>query len=300
MKAQTVFCCAPPQLNSILNRNDCSNCVTMVQLTLLLLSTTLLFLTEAHDAIGSRPVNIDIEWVLQGQDMSFSGFFIEFLGISSAMVTKFPQIRFTKSLFLPNESSYDPTYSYDATLLKQLFPRERKNLQTLLSTTATAATSHNADSLVFDDRFIEIPDEICKQENIEEVIASEETRVSGGGVAYTYSDLSKSLVSGVSSNEECCLQCLKSPLCLAWTYLQSNLSGHDTVLPGDANECRLKGRKVKVTAAAKKAEADEATGSSRHHTRLGLSEDRSSFASIIKKRVAIPPPRVLIFHGSVL
>jgi hypothetical protein len=47
----------------------------------------------------NRPLHMDIEWVMQGFEFSFTGFMTEFLGISSALVHMTPSLRLTQSSF---------------------------------------------------------------------------------------------------------------------------------------------------------------------------------------------------------
>lgn len=266
---------------------------------IILLTTVIPFLSAAADSIGSRPVNVDIEWVLQGKEIQFSGFFVEVMGISSALVTKFPQMRLTKSLFLSNESPSDPALTSNATLLKQLFHQEAVNLQALVSTTAASTIEHGADPLVFDDRPIQIPDDICKESNIEEhtsTQAAEHTSTTSLSSTtppstverYTYADLAKPLVTGVVSKEKCCLQCLHEPLCLAWAFSQSG-----------RQECRLKGRRMKLKQ-PQQLMTTAHTGDSHISSPKedAMADDAIVFTSVVRQRAAIPAPRVLIFHGT--
>ena len=45
------------------------------------------------------PLHMDVEWILQGKNFGFSGFFVEFLGISRAIRTFLPHLRLAQSFF---------------------------------------------------------------------------------------------------------------------------------------------------------------------------------------------------------
>lgn len=47
----------------------------------------------------SSPLHMDVEWILQGKSFGFSGFFVEFLGISRAIQTFLPHLRLAQSFF---------------------------------------------------------------------------------------------------------------------------------------------------------------------------------------------------------
>ena len=61
-----------------------------------LLSVAVLALARG-DTSNFQPLYMDIEWVLQAKSLGFTGFFCEFLGLSSGLREIFPQMRFTKS-----------------------------------------------------------------------------------------------------------------------------------------------------------------------------------------------------------
>lgn len=228
-------------------------------------SILLCHIVEAYDAIGTKAINVDIEWVLQGKDIQFSGFFVEVLGISSELVTKFPHMRLTKSIFLGHNESISDPVEVSETLMNQLFPKEIDNIKKLLSTTVNNTTK-KLDPLLFNDRVVDLPDDMCEN-NIEEY--QNEIHVVGNqNFTFKFDSMSKSVVEGVTSKQVCCGYCRDEPLCLAWSMTK------------DA-ECVMKSRKIKT-----KVLAESVSGPKPH-----------IFTSVIKERTLIPPPRVIILHG---
>ena len=203
----------------------------------------------------------DIEWVLQGRELGFSGFFTELLGISSQLVKKFPQMRLTKSIFWSNESITEPSVAHDDNLFNMLFPKEAKNMQKLLSIETTM--NHTAESLVFDEQSIYLSNDMCDEVNIRDY--SSKTLEN----EYIYNHLSKSKVLGITSKEECCRKCLQMPLCLSWTFSPDKSERTQNF------ECRLNSRKMKAMSSPV-ASKDKQLG------------ERTSFSSIIEKRTIVP------------
>mmetsp|Transcript_19482 Transcript_19482/g.36303 ORF Transcript_19482/g.36303 Transcript_19482/m.36303 type:complete len:640 (+) Transcript_19482:150-2069(+) len=251
---------------------------------LIVLFTVVIFTTpiEAYDSIGSKTVNVDIEWVLQGDDITFSGFFVEVLGISSALVSKFPHMRLTKSLYRYKESTLDPT-NVSLEIKNQLFPREIENIETLLSTTITK--NQEVDPLLFNDNVIKLDDALCDEENIIEYNSSHSA--SGQKFAYEYDSMSKHVVKGVQSRQDCCRRCIAEPLCMAWEV--------DMASTTDI-QCSLKSRMVKKI----KNQIGE-TPEPESDSDSELKSDppaASTLTSVFKKRTQISPPRIIIMHGT--
>ena len=74
-------------------------------------------------------LNVEVEWVIQGREMSFSGFMVEFLGYTGAFMRELPQLHLTKGLY---------TYSFDEppfkeSFLAELYPEEADRLQHFVS-----------------------------------------------------------------------------------------------------------------------------------------------------------------------
>ena len=77
---------------------------------------------------------MNIEWVLQGYSLGFTGFFIEYLGLSSAIVELLPYSTLQKSSY--RKAFNESYFSMDYDVFKQeLFPKEAKNIEYLISKT---------------------------------------------------------------------------------------------------------------------------------------------------------------------
>lgn len=88
-----------------------------------------------HDDTNSncnRSLPMNVEWVLQGFSLGFTGFFVEYLGLSSSIVQLLPHSTLQKSSYRKtfNESYFTTEYS---TFSKELFPKEAKNIEYLIS-----------------------------------------------------------------------------------------------------------------------------------------------------------------------
>jgi hypothetical protein len=75
---------------------------------------------------------MNVEWVLQGFSLGFTGFFVEYLGLSSGIVQLLPYSTLQKSSYRKafNESYFTTEYSIFS---KELFPNEAKNIEYLIS-----------------------------------------------------------------------------------------------------------------------------------------------------------------------
>jgi hypothetical protein len=60
---------------------------------------TLVFAVLLHTVQCSKPLNMEVEWCLQGNTASFTGFFTEVLGLSSGLRDILPKSRLVKSTF---------------------------------------------------------------------------------------------------------------------------------------------------------------------------------------------------------
>ena len=153
-----------------------------------------LFFKSITTSSETQSLLIDVEWVIQGRKLGFDGFFMEFLGISSALKTLLPQLRLTKSTY--SENMDEVPYENGPTFLKQMFPEERDSLLQLIQKNQTVSIEHNDDDLSY----------MCnpsQQENNKE---------------YYGGDISRPIVSSTSSPSQCCMSCINVPFCIAWTY----------------------------------------------------------------------------------
>lgn len=171
---------------------------------------------------AEQPFEIEVQWVLQGREFSFTGFFLEFLGVSSAFRTKLPQMRLIQSSYsyFYNESALD-----NQQLLDQLFEKEVNSLKWLYG------TEYNTDLLVSSGESSVMgdinPSGDC-------------TSVTDGVVdpaTEPMTDLGRSGIPSAASAAACCLACKSTPLCIGWTLAIASAS--------TASRCQLKGSLLK-------------------------------------------------------
>lgn len=73
----------------------------------------------------SLPLNMEVEWCLQGNTASFTGFFTEILGYSSGLREMLPKSRLVKSLF--GTSLEEPVIRQDAEMYHEIFEKVHVN-----------------------------------------------------------------------------------------------------------------------------------------------------------------------------
>ena len=96
---------------------------------------------------ASLPLNMDIDWVIQGASISFTGFFCEFLGFSSAFRTLLPQLRVWKGRYkhsmlepmilgdrratMDTDTELNGWIKVDRMMDRELFDKEARNVKWL-------------------------------------------------------------------------------------------------------------------------------------------------------------------------
>ena len=190
---------------------------------------------------ASLPLNMDIDWVIQGASISFTGFFCEFLGFSSAFRTLLPQLRVWKGRYkhsmlepmilgdrratMDTDTELNGWIKVDRMMDRELFDKEAKNVkwlaepsqpsvdemvntfkQSLVRSRFAPSFSLNTSNSDKDGRMM-LPKE-CMSFSIIET----DTRYIGGTLARSYAPHAH------NSAGDCCIQCYYNPLCLSWTY----------------------------------------------------------------------------------
>lgn len=223
---------------------------------------------EKFGQVGSA-LNIDLEWVMQGYQIGFQGFFVELLGFSESLVRFLPQARLVKSSF--RKSFTEPPFPSEKFLTQELFAEEEASVRRLAS---SEQSKHSQ------------PFPTCL--GAKQIDAIE---CSGSGMIekdYVYYDgeLSKHVAPNVSSALECCNACISNALCLSWSFAENfcSLKGKMDLaggpFPGGAS-----GRMITRVATTSVA-ADGTTNAS-----------AAPAASVLVKRRA-PVPRVVVYHGT--
>lgn len=186
--------------NSIIS-HQAINCTMNV-----LLISSALYIVVAANSADSKPLNVDVEWIFQGNEFGFQGFFVEYLGISSAMRSLLPLSRITPSNFKRSfeESGFSNKEKF---FDEDLFTEESNHLKWLI------------DKAVIDKDDIPgilnpvslyspplTPDSCVSRAHFEE------------DYVYFGNNLAKFRSSSASSDVDCCVACTQNPLCTAWTY----------------------------------------------------------------------------------
>lgn len=230
-----------------------------MMLPLLSTFTTLFFLNTAAMS------TIDIHWVIQGRDIEFQGFFVEFLGFASALRHRFPLLSLSKSFFynsLEEDLSVDKVKFFDADLL----PTEREIIHSLVD--------WNLSSPITND--IILPTSWSTSAHVNDAVIDSSsvclTPIVQSGVTASGKELSKYLLTFNQSIDDnhnitslCCQACSSHPYCLSW------------ILDVLTKTCRL--------------HRD-------HYSDKELKPDPNSFYGTISKQLRSLKPRALILHGT--
>jgi glycosyltransferase involved in cell wall biosynthesis len=240
-----------------------------------------------------KPLGMDVEWLLQGNTIGFTGFFCEFLGLTSGLNRIFPDLRVGKSSFIqtlnePHFGGKEPTLNAIKTLFdEQLFPEESKNLLELSypSQTKNFAKDSSGDS----------SSSISERQKCLNTSSLVEHGVTylGGGLAKHY------VPSAYKSAEDCCQACAAHPLCVGWSFGPEFIGTFVSTI-GPASEklvkCSLKGTFPKDDDKPKYAINGAKFVSNRPNPIVKkLTPEITSGIMQPFKRV---PPRALIFHGT--
>jgi glycosyltransferase involved in cell wall biosynthesis len=232
--------------------------------------------------VNPLPLLIDVEWVLQGFEINFSGFTVEALGYLAGLNDVFPGFRITQSSFrqtfsdLPHPDMnlfVSKMFSKEANLMNWAFGR-----QVAMIDNNTIFPTFSYSSL----NKVNATDNICQQlhNNIHEaeIISSNDnvikTSIDYGihrNTALIGGNLGKSYVPFATSAYDCCQACYNYPLCVAWTY--NATINYDHYNDGTSG-CQLKGI-------------------------LKLIKNVTSDAQSISGNIGrVSVPKVTIFHGT--
>lgn len=188
------------------------------------------------------PYEIEVQWVLQGREFQFTGFFIEFLGISSALHRKLPQMRLTQSSF---SYHYNESALHDQKFFDKLFEKESRNLQILYGKRYNGTAQLQAPV-----------SEIGEFQISASCLAAAEGVLDPDTTAMT--DMWRPEVEA-SSVAACCQACSSTPLCIGWSM--TSFSDLDRL------HCLLKGSLLKqasdhdLAAMRESPRTDHASGS---------------------------------------
>lgn len=210
-------------------------------------------------AHASPPLLMQVEWVLQGYDFSFTGFMCEFLGIARALRDELPMIILQRSSFRTGISKEHGS-ELMPNFTKDLFPAEEESLRYLTQRNISQLPSLR--SAVPRSRFM--PEVTATMSTCSEEMIQRDTYYQGG-------DMTRYQINSVTA-ESCCVSCLEHPLCLVWSY--------DSL----KTECHLKSSMpVNIIQGT-------STGFSSGAIRGATSTQQSA--------LRVPSPRAIIFHGT--
>ena len=197
------------------------------------------------------PLLVDVEWVLQGYEINFSGFLVETLGYLQGMKETFPGFRITQSSF--KQTLSDLPHPEMDLFVQKMFTKEgslmdwafSRNVSTITETTSVPAFAydivntvdttkenicHNiTDSNIYEAEVVSSSDNVI-QKSFDHGI-HRNTAIIGG-------NLGKSYVPSALSAYDCCQACYNYPLCVAWTFNSTLTSDYYN---DGISGCQLKG-----------------------------------------------------------
>lgn len=202
---------------------------------------------------------MDVTWVLQGRDIQFQGFFVEFLGFAKQFMTKFPLASLEKSSFYTSMRE-DPFQNRRKFLSEDLFEHERHVMDRLLDPGVPSGLIMGPSS-----------------KHLREALNSVESQC-GDSSRWNRDDvnaleLSKYVARSVSSSQECCNSCYAHPGCLSWTFSSESLM------------CNLHRQTRNIQSKASPTVSDELD-----------SDGMNKIHGEINGRA--PKPRAIILHGT--
>lgn len=197
----------------------------------------------------STPLLIDVEWVLQGYEINFSGFMVETLGYLQGMKEVFPGFRVTQSSF--KQTLSDLPHPHMDLFVQKMFSKEgnlmdwaySRNVSTITETTSVPIFSYDTEKTVDTDENMchSLDSKIYEAEVVSSGDYAIEKSFNHGvhrNTAIIGGNLGKSYVPSALSAYDCCQACYKYPLCVAWTF-NSTLT-NDYYNDGRSG-CQLKG-----------------------------------------------------------
>jgi len=191
---------------------------------------------------SSPPLLMQVEWVLQGYEISFTGFLCELLGIAAALRDQLPLLIVLRSSFKTGTSLASGGELPQA-FVRDLFSKEQKSLLYLTQRSAPNS-SHIAaakpPTTKFGPGLAALPDS-CNPTQFEV------------GYQFVGGDMTRYDAGRLTAAAQCCGACLANPLCLSWTHDSSSHQCHlkasaelekmSTSLPSDFSGA-IAGRKL--------------------------------------------------------
>jgi glycosyltransferase involved in cell wall biosynthesis len=233
---------------------------------------------------GDSVLWMDVQWIIQGYSIGFSGFFVEFLGIAEYFSKLVPLGRLVKSSF---SFSFDeiPVKDYERFFNHDLFPKEKAYIYWLIHKNYPSFDYHPSTTKPTS----LFPSKEIKSNESYSCDVSHSQSLTENGVwnidlefNSTTDELSRSVLSNIISSEDCCHACLQEILCTQWTYYKTN------------QKCKLSGIPISSISSSLIPHSDTVTG------KIAVSSPQSSStpsaSSVLHYRLS--KPKALIFHGT--
>lgn len=151
-------------------------------------------------------LEMDISWIMQGREIQFQGFFVEFLGFAESLISLNPFLKLVKSSY--RQSLDEPIINKPTKFYQDLFPKERGIIQNVISSDFPSVNFTSSPKFSYFSEKLSSFSDICNPSTFR----SEMSLIGG--------DLSKGKIKGftIQSEMDCCKYCYDSSLCLAWEY----------------------------------------------------------------------------------
>lgn len=219
-------------------------------------------------------LNMDLQWVMQGYQIAFQGFFVELLGFSESISKLMPQARLVKSSF---RKSFDesPFINEENFLHNELFKQEEIVVNDLTTKVIGQKPVSEFPTFLGSKQVSEIS---CNMQAFEK------------DFSYQGATLSKHISLDIHSPVDCCHVCVSNPLCLSWTYESID----------ETDVCRLMGRMDQSGATVSGAVSGRmiSTPTPAPVTNIEVTNSEQQIPTRQPPKRRSPVPRALIFHGT--
>jgi hypothetical protein len=196
---------------------------------------------------------MDVEWIIQGYNFGFQGFFVELLGLSSGLIKLIPQLKITQSSYKKTFND-EPHEDLNHFFTKETFDKEGKSGLWLYSNEQPLSPNNDGfkriGSSIFSPSTIDT--KICSSCNNDNndnndidprsMKHKSENKLLIGG------NLARSFVANALNPQMCCEACVNQELCIAWSFLPNTIKYYQNIsqfnrqyLDSNIYGCHLKG-----------------------------------------------------------
>lgn len=188
-----------------------------------------LFVTSTSKT-NNEILNMDVEWIIQGYNFGFQGFFVELLGLSSGLIKLIPQLKITQSSFKKTFND-EPHKNLNKFFTEETFDKEGKAGLWLYSNEQPSSPNNEGfkriGSSIFSASTIDTKIcSSCNNDNFDDnnndidprsMKHKSENKLLIGG------NLVRSFVSNALNPQQCCRACVNQELCIAWSFLPNTI-----------------------------------------------------------------------------